>query len=82
MWNFDRSQNSVIVDDISIKEYFVSSLFFFSFYRHYEDDFEPDEDEIVNEEKKSSVADRVSQNSRALSEEDDIYDFSTDSLGY
>ncbi|VDI41785.1 serine/threonine-protein phosphatase 2A regulatory subunit B'' [Mytilus galloprovincialis] len=49
---------------------------------HYEDDFEPDEDEIVNEEKKSSVADRVSQNSRALSEEDDIYDFSTDSLGY
>ncbi|XP_052104498.1 serine/threonine-protein phosphatase 2A regulatory subunit B'' subunit beta-like isoform X2 [Mytilus californianus] len=51
--------------------------------RHYEDDFEPDEDEIVNEENKSSaVTERVSQNSRALSQEDDIYDFSTDSLGY
>lgn len=52
---------------------------------HYEDDFEPDEDEIVNEDKttKSAVVmQRVSQNSRTLTPEDDIYDFSTESLGY
>ena len=66
-------------------------IWILSFSRHYEDDFEPeDEEDNGAEENKSRVggqrvdspAMRTRTNIKLGSSEDDIYDFSTDNLGY
>lgn len=56
-------------------------LFLSLCFRQYEDDFEPDDEDLIQQELK-----RVQQSNNAQfldsNKEDDIYDFSSNNLGY
>ncbi|KAJ8310711.1 hypothetical protein KUTeg_012576 [Tegillarca granosa] len=58
---------------------------------HYEDDFEPDDEEIIQEDRNANLTETLKQNSNIVKKsrknvlkavDDDIYDFSPQNLGY
>lgn len=57
-------------------------LFLFLCFRQYEDDFEPDDEDLIQQELKRVQQSNNAQFLDSNNKEDDIYDFSSNNLGY
>lgn len=51
-------------------------------FRQYEDDFEPDDEDLIQQELKRVQQSNNAQFLDSNNKEDDIYDFSSNNLGY
>lgn len=57
-------------------------LFLSLCFRQYEDDFEPDDEDLIQQELKRVQQTNNAQFLDSNNKEDDIYDFSSNNLGY
>lgn len=57
-------------------------LFLSLCFRQYEDDFEPDDEDLIQQELKRVQQSNNAQFLDSNNKEDDIYDFSSNNLGY